>query len=112
VPSDVAALAAFQAGAEGIKATAEARAPGIERVSREVGRIVADGLGYLIGDPLAEKRARKQERLKRESMEILEGRGMTEPRPISAALAFELLAAASDGRDDPSSMWGRLLANA
>jgi len=104
---------ATKAVVEVVSKALDLAAPGLKPVAREAGGIIANALGYYIGDKLTHVRIRNLARLEDETRGILGGRGVGIMREVSAAIGTPLLEAAEDEhRDELVSMWARLLANA
>jgi len=83
----------------------------VEVALRPVTEIAENVLGRLGGDWLAENRRRNREHLRRETDQILEGRGVSPiPEPSPAVIVPLLSAAQDESREELLRLWAQLLA--
>jgi hypothetical protein len=95
--------------------TTGAALPLVEKAGSYIGWVLgtlpADLVGVLGGDWLGHVRIRNLARYEQRTREILQGRGVIEPQPVSPSLAIPLLRAAADeSREVLQELWARLLA--
>ena len=82
-------------------------------VGRVLGTVPDDAVGLVIGDPLRFVRTVIAAQYDDLLTELLAERGVTEPQPVTPALALPLLRAAYDeSRPELQDLWARLLAAA
>jgi hypothetical protein len=92
--------------------TAKAIGKGLDLVDRAA-PAVADVYGFLIGDRIAEQRARNADKMARETKRILDERNVEETRALPEDLARPLLEAAQrDPREELLRIYASLAANA
>jgi hypothetical protein len=106
--------------AKATEATAKAAGQGLEIVhdtggylKSVFGDLIVNGVGWLIGDWVGQKRLRNFDALCRRTLEIQHERDVKAPIELSPNQAMDLLTGAQDeSRPELAELWARLLANA
>jgi Abortive infection alpha len=80
---------------------------------RAIGPSIGNIYGLLIGDPVADARLRRLDKLARKTKKILKDRDLAEQQEVPEDIAIPLLEAAQgESREEIQELWARLLANA